>query len=145
MQFRSLFDKHGLAGYKVSQSNNKLVTSNIHVLNGYLSIFIQVVKQLSNTSRRSQHFYNPDPGRAARRFSDAIKHVEFVIGPAAKFHIDTQNFACLSIEFQLALESNYIPTCAHSFISFTHLFIAHDRFPSLSLFFYQYKVKNYFR
>lgn len=132
MQFRSLFDKHSLAGYKVSQSNNKFVTFNIHVLTGYFSSSIEVIKQLSRTSQRSQHFYNSD--QAACRFYDAIKHVEFVVGPAARFYIDTGNFACLSIEFRPALESNYVPMCAHSFILLTHLFIARDtRAPCLSL------------
>lgn len=130
MKFRRLFDKHSLAGCKVSRSNNKLVTSNIHVLTGYLNI--GVVEQLSSSSQRNRHFYIiSQSSRATRRFHGAIKHVEFVVGPAARFDIDTRNFACLSIEFRPALESNYVPTRT-DFISLTHLFIARDH-SSLSL------------
>jgi len=76
------------------------------------------VVQLSNTSRRSRHFYNiPMKPRGAP-----------FLRCNQRFHIDTRNFTCLSIEFQTRSRIELRPYARpRSFISLTHLFIACDR------------------
>lgn len=59
---------------------------------------------------------------AVRCTYDAIKHVIFVVGPIVRFHIDTRDFARLSIEFRSALEIEL-----RSSVSLVHLFIACGR------------------